>query len=250
MADYYTLASFVIPCSQEQAQKSIEALQHIDGETTDYADLAIWKADSEPLEPEEIIIRHCFIRHPDQSKDLSEKELHFDFSVEPCIEGLWVKSDESINTEVAAIFTQAVLMAFDLPHRVDIQAAHTCSKMRTDAFGGHAAVVTKDSIRFDGLHRFLEAESQAHDKQERYFFCKITEQAGEPEFEIQFLMTCTSDQQPEQRLDDIFVNFRGEGEKDGDNFVWFESNTAAKNPRLKEITPLEFSVMKEHLSVL
>lgn len=248
MANYYTEASFIIPCSAVQAEEAMEAFQHIDGECSDFAKQIIAKNNDDIFEPEDLIIRECFQHHPDREDD--GYSLGWDFSVEAVSDGLWIHTDESINTEHAAIFTQAVLRAFDLPCLVEILAAHTCSKQRTDAFGGHACVVTKDNIRWADFHDFMEAERKSHTGNERYFMCDITEVNGEYEYTSQFLMKCSGQDDPEHRLDEIFVSYRGDGDKESDSFVWYDCGTAAKNPNMNEITPYEFKVMQAHLSVL
>lgn len=250
MADYYTEASFIIPCSAEQATTAVQVMGHLRDEESELVELAINKSDTDEFTPEETIIRHCFFSHPDQDASYSVKELDWSFSLETHSDGLWVYTDETINTEQAAIFTQAVLRAFDLPSLVEIEAAHTCSKQRTDAFGGHACVVTKDFIRWDGLYEFLEAESKAHSGQEKYFLCHITEVNGEYEYTSHFLMKCTGNEDPEKRLDSIFVGYRDQGDKEGDDFVWYPDGLAAKDPCMTEIPPLEFKIMQRHLGVL
>lgn len=143
-----------------------------------------------------------------------------------------------------------MLLAFDLLSLIEIKAAHTCSKPRTDGFGGHACIVTKEAIRWSSLHDFLNAESAAHEKSERYFMCDLIEINGEYEYASHFLMKCAKDDDPDQRLDNIFINYRGKSDKESDDFVWYESGTAAKNPSMTEITPYEFNLMQSHLSVL
>lgn len=250
MADYFTQASFIIPCASDQAETAIEALQHIDDQFDEYAGVAISKSDEDLLRAEEKILRHCFINHPEQNDNSPNYDLCWSFNVKTCEGGLWVYADENINTEEAAIFTQAVLVAFDLPSLVEIQASHTCSKSRVNAFVGHACVVSKDFIRWDNSYSFLDSERKAHTSSERYFVCDITEVNGEFEYSSHFLMKCSGEDDPEQRLDEIFVNYRGDGDKESDSFVWYDSGTAAKNPQMAEITPYEFNVMKAHLSAL
>ncbi|EYU13427.1 hypothetical protein [Photorhabdus aegyptia] len=234
MADYYTEASFIVPCSEEQASVAIEALTHIDGECTEFARTVISEHKDEAFAPKESIIRHCFQNHPDRNND--SFSLEWDFTLENYPDGLWIHAGESINTEHAAIFTQAVLIAFDLPYLVEIQAAHTSNKQRTDAFGGHACVVSKDHIRWNDLCDFLEAERKAHEEREQYFVCNIKNiKNGKYEYGHCFLMKCSGSDDPEKRLDEIFVNYLGESNKKGES--------------LSEITPLEFKVMQTHLSV-
>ena len=62
-------------------------------------------------------------------------------------------------------------------------------------------------------------------------------------------MACSAEDDPEKRLDVIFVNCRGNGDKESDDFVWYCDGTAAKNPCMTEITPHEFQVMQSYLSV-
>ena len=85
---------------------------------------------------------------------------------------------------------------------------------------------------------------------ERYFMCEITEINGEYEYPSKFLMKCEADQDPDSKLDKIFVTYRGEGDKESDDFVWYDDGTAAKDPEYNEINLLEFNVMKEYLTIL
>ncbi|TDB43236.1 hypothetical protein [Photorhabdus luminescens] len=233
MSDYYTEASFIVPCSGEQASVAIEALTHIYSECTEFARTVISEHKDEVFDPKESIIRHCFQNHPDRNDD--SFSLEWDFILDKHPYGLWIHAGESINTEHAAIFTQAVLIAFYLPHLVEIQAAHTCSKQRTDAFGGHTCIVSKDHIRWNDLCDFLEAERKAHKESEKYFVCNITEVKCEYEYGHYFLMKCSRNDDPEKRLNEILVNYSGEDNKKGKSF--------------SEITPLEFKVMQAHLNV-
>ncbi len=248
MADYYTEASFVIPCSKEEAETAAEAVQYIDEKYTDFVKQIISKKKDDIFNPMDLIIWECFHNHPDREDD--GDSLEWVFSVEIVSDGLRVYADDSINTEHAAVFTQAVLNAFNIPYLVEISAAHTCSEQLSDAFGGHACIVTKDYIRWSDFHDFMEAERKAHKDRERYFMCDLTEFNGEYEYTSHFLMKCLGKDDPEQRLNEIFVNYRGDGNKERDGTVWYSCGTGAKNPNLSEITPYEFKVMQAYLSVL
>lgn len=235
MTDYYTKASFVIPCSKEQAKTAIKALQHIDGDLTDFAIEMISKSNDDIFEPEDKIIRLCSKNHPD-SVDQSGF-LSWDFSSVPCKGGILVCHNESINTEHAAIFTQAVLSAFNLPHLVKILAAHTCSKPREDAFGGHACVVTKDYIHWNRAEDFLAAERKAHNKLEHYYACGITDPSSKNGIISHFLIKCTGQDDPKRHIKNIFQNYPDDG-------------LALKKTSVRRITPYEFKVMQAHLTVL
>lgn len=248
MSDYYTQACFVIPCNTEQAELAIKALDHLKGESKEYVELVIFKADSEISDALDKIIRHCVFNHPEYKEEPLET-LMWELDAEVCDEGICVSPDESINTDHASVFTQAILVAFDLPHLVEITAARVCSCMEVDAFGGIAIVVSKDMYRWQDAREFLEAEREAHKEKARYFFCGITEENEASEYPRHFLLKCTGTECPEQKLDDIFTNLRGAGKKEGENFVWFSGGLSAKDPYMSEISPAEFMVMKNYLSV-
>lgn len=249
MANYFIKASFIIPCNADQSAIAIKSLEHIRDQATDYANTNLSKSGSEDLSPEERITHHCFFNHPEQESNDAMGGLDWKFAVEPAEEGLWVYADNSINTEHAAIFTQAVLKAFDIPSLVVIEAAHTCDQDKVDGFGGHACVVSKDFIRWGGLADFINTETKAHEGGERFYMCEITEVNGEYEYPRIFLMKCSAEDDPEDRLDDVFANHRGGGEQEGADFIWYSDGTSAKDPCMKEITPYEFKVMESHLSV-
>jgi len=162
MANYYTEASFIIPCSDEQAEIAIAALNQVAFDVTELGLSVVAKSKDAEFTPMEKIVRHYFFNHPDQDLENLTGELYCGFDIDEVREGLWIYTDESINTEHAAIFTQAVLKTFDLPYLVPILAAHTCSKPRLDAFGGHACVVTKDYIHWHSLEEFIDEEIEAH----------------------------------------------------------------------------------------
>ena len=65
-------------------------------------------------------------------------------------DGLWITHDESINIDAVAQLLHEVLKKFDLDNIISFEYACTCSKPRTDAYGGGAAVVTKDEMLIEG----------------------------------------------------------------------------------------------------
>jgi hypothetical protein len=137
---FKTLVYFVIPCSTEQANIAINALKSVSGELSGHTQSIISQTNTEEGCTKEKIIRHCFFNHPDQPEPESTNELEWDFNVEVCNEGLWIYTDESINTEQAAVFTQAVLLAFNLPSLIEIKAAHpACSHYRARGWHQHPA---------------------------------------------------------------------------------------------------------------
>jgi len=191
---------------RSKASLAIDALNELTPEITEYARSVIEKTEDSSFTEKEQLIRFCYFNHPEYNEGhVDEDEFYWKFDVSVDDDGVWIRSDQSINTDHAAIFTQSILTLFDLDQLIVINASHTCSKPRLDAFGGHSVVVTKESIRWsDGL-QFIESEQKAHDNKENYYFCEITEINGEYEYRSHFLMTCKLDESPEERLDNIFL---------------------------------------------
>ena len=256
MADYYTEASFIIPCTDTQADIALAALKHLENEESAYLNMMAKKEikaekNSTPDKMSEII-RHCLENHPEQGREHLTIELDWEFSAIKNKKGIWLHNDECINTEHAAIFAQAVLNAFNIDEAVVINASHTCSRPVVDSFGGHSVVITKNSMRFHGLHDFVDAELKAHHNKESHYLCEITEVNGEYEYPDKFLMICRGEEDPDEKLEGIFNSYRGEGYKNPDDeyTVWFSDNLAAKNPEYTKITPMEYKTMSAYLTVL
>ncbi len=73
---------------------------------------------------------------------------------------------------------------------IEFKIAFTCSNLkRPDGFGGAACVVSKDFIRWTGLHNFLEAEQTAFAEDE-LLLCEFTEVVGELEY--QYRLYCVA----------------------------------------------------------
>lgn len=239
MRNYSTIASFIIPCSQDQAKEALKAFEHIDDGLSAFAAGVVKKSPDELSSPLERIIQSCYRNHPDQDiddqyiddeeiDDEECEELFWDFDADLHDEGIWITPKDTIHTEHAAVFTQAVLQAYDLPHLVEIAASHYCDSYELDAFGGHGYVVTKDMMRWADLHDFFAVERMAHDNNEAYYLCSTTENHGGKEYRNDFLVCCSKGTAPESLVDDI-ANIKF---------------TAT------EITPTDFRVMKQYLTVL
>jgi len=253
MADYYTLASFQIPCTPDQAEIALEGLGMVDGWELDRSLLEpLMKDGDSDLSAKEIIAKHCMENHPDYDYFVQKQtdELEWQFYASADDDGIWIRHDESINTEHAAIFTQAVLKAFDLPNMVEIKAAHTCGKPRLDAFGGHAAVVTKDGISWCSLHDFLEKERTAHERGNRFFFCTLTKVNGQYEYDSHFLMQCGADEDADAKLEHIMIGYRGEGKMTEDGYVECGDGMQVNFKGMTEIDPVAFATMNRFLVIL
>ncbi|WP_258923835.1 hypothetical protein [Klebsiella pneumoniae] len=128
---------------------------------------------------------------PRNVADIPE-DLDWHFDGEKCPEGFLINSDlGDFNSEHGALFAQAALIAFDRNELIEFKIAFTCSNLkRPDGFGGAACVVSKDFIRWTGLHNFLEAERTAFAEKMNYFFCEFTEVVGELEYPVSFILRC------------------------------------------------------------
>ena len=59
---------------------------------------------------------------------------------------LWVSTDESAGPAEIATVLQRTLQRFELPEAITLQWSWDCSKPRSNAFGGGAAIVTATAI--------------------------------------------------------------------------------------------------------
>lgn len=254
MADYYTQASFIIPCAKSKAVNALHALNYLEEAPSAYIDSVLKKSDSEMQQNGFIdkIIQFCIMNHPDQTNAINKPLTDFDwnFNAELSSEGLWIYGEESINTEHAAIFTQAVLKTFDLPILVCISAAHSCSRNRLDGFGGHGVAVTKEFIHWYSLDDLLEAESHAIQNSERFFICKLTEVNQGRETESQFLIQGRHGLDTNEFVEHRLSQRYGQGLKSPDKLIWFPGPRAFRRPQITEITPNDYRVMNQYLECL
>ena len=73
--------------------------------------------------------------------DACEGYASFTATLEP--DGVWIRHDESINPDHAATLVKALVEELDLEGVFVCSWAYTCSKPRTDEFGGGAFAVLK-----------------------------------------------------------------------------------------------------------
>jgi hypothetical protein len=88
-------------------------------------------------------------------EEILDDEDYVEFIADPDKEGLWVYCEEVGNPENAARFVQYLMQHFTvLP--MGFEWANTCSKPRSDAFGGGACWITKDNIEWLSTNTWLE----------------------------------------------------------------------------------------------
>jgi len=139
MADYFTNFSFNLPLT-DPAQK-----EH----ALNLAQIArVHRFEDEQLPAD----------FPPPLQDVLEE---WNFEVEEDGEdGLWVHSDSG-GVDAACVFIQHLLQKFNLTLRVGFEWSHDCSKPRPDAFGGGAALISKEEIKIMSTGDWL-AEQTRH----------------------------------------------------------------------------------------
>jgi hypothetical protein len=161
MANYYTVASFIFPLEKHQAEFAMGVLECIADDNLEDLQNPQKTEWSQSVDPTMLKCAKKLLTW--LGEDYTDwGYLGFDVDIDSA--GLWIRSDESINTENAAVFIRVILHHFNLDTSVSINASHTCSKLRLGAFGGHAAFVTKGGISWMSTHSFLDKKESAHQK--------------------------------------------------------------------------------------
>jgi hypothetical protein len=127
MADYFTNFSLVIRLPDEAAQTYALNL----AEQASRLNLGDEAEPGFPPELEKHTEDWCFDTDAD-----SPAEEH----------GLWLHSSNG-GIDAVCAFLQHLLQKFDPSGRVTFQWSHDCSKPRTDAYGGGAAIITAKRIK-------------------------------------------------------------------------------------------------------
>lgn len=90
---------------------------------------------------------HLFAEAPEGfPTELTESLEDWHFEAEECPEGIWLHSYEG-GVDAVCAFIQHLLKKFKLKDRVGFEWSFDCSKPRTDAYGGGAAVITSEEIK-------------------------------------------------------------------------------------------------------
>lgn len=198
------------------------------------------------------MVRHCVLNHPDRTVGEVLEDCDWSFDGEICPEGFLVHRDcGNFNSEHAALFAQASLIAFGRNELLEFQISYSSNNFRrTDGYGGAACVVSRDFIRWTGNHDFLESERTAFKEHMRYYFCSFIEVNRELEYPVTFILRCPTTVNAAQRFDAILLNYRCGGEMNADGEIHYSSGSAIKNAVLKPVTPYEYQVMKDYLTVI
>ncbi|WP_154975132.1 hypothetical protein [Klebsiella grimontii] len=252
MADYYSLSAFVINATPVQSAVLLEAMNELFEPDDNFIAKLTSSTNTEGLSEMERIVRHCVLNHPDRTVEEVIEDCDWSFDGEICSEGFLVHSDcGNFNSEHAALFAQASLIAFERNELIEFQISHTSDNFRRiDGYGGAACVVSREFIRWTGNHAFLEAERTAFKENMHYYFCSFTEVHGELEYPESFILRCPANVNAALRFDDILLNYRTGGEKDINGVINFVSGSSIKKSTLKTLTPEEYQVLKQFLTVI
>ncbi|HAT1642291.1 TPA: hypothetical protein I8Y18_003453 [Raoultella ornithinolytica] len=252
MADYYSISAFVINATPVQSAVLLEAMNELFEPDDNFIAKLTSSTNTEGLSEMERIVRHCVLNHPDRTVEEVIEDCDWSFDGEICSEGFLVHSDcGNFNSEHAALFAQASLIAFERNELLEFQISHTSNNFRrTDGYGGAACVVSRDFIRWTGNYEFLEAERTAFNENMHYYICSFTEVHGELEYPVTFIHRCPANVNAAQRFDELLLNYRTGGEKDTDGVINFVTGSSIKKTTLKTLTPDEYRVLKQFLTVI
>ena len=135
MANYYTQFSFDVPT---------KTVEHADWLTRRIDELREREGEDAPKTPLDQEIEDCGF-----GVDYQRYGDH----------GIILFSDESGNVEAVSLFLTEYLTAFsEIPDGIGFEWSGTCSKMRPDAFGGGACLVTRNGERYIDTSSWLSDE--------------------------------------------------------------------------------------------
>ena len=136
MADYFTNLSFIVPLKDDEQKQ--------------YALTLSQAASSGRFEETKLPADF-----PEPLKDVIED---WAFEVEDCDEGIWLHSDSG-GVDAVCAFVQHLLQKFDTAPFISFEWSHDCSKPKTDAYGGGAAIITATEIESFSTSEWLRKVS-------------------------------------------------------------------------------------------
>jgi hypothetical protein len=260
MANYYTESSFIVKCSQVEAQKLINTLAFsrkvsssgIFEEDDGLSLLLQHKNDSFPLgldQGQKNLLKDI----NDGGVDIMGNE-SFGFKVEIDAAGLWFHHDESIDIDAATNCVESFLQNFDVKDQiVEISASYRCSRPTLEAFSGSTVFVTKhftESVSKSGTEL---AVSKAFKENVEYAFCEIIENNAEAVHSQHFLIKAERGSDMNDVASKILINFRGneeDNEMDEDGNVDFGDNMMGYVNDVRSLTNHDFHIMSQYLPTL
>jgi hypothetical protein len=151
MADYYTSFSFILELdksSRDQALALYERLQQVIGDGSACEGTEPPPQDGLTLQAIELA---------------AEMDDWLGFMAFPVDSGVWIRDcDENGSPNNVAVFVQAVLKMLGSKALVAFAWADTCSKPRTDGFGGGAAAITRQKIDYVNTSAWCSIRKEQH----------------------------------------------------------------------------------------
>lgn len=255
MADNHTESSFLIPCSKEQAALGIEAINIVSNATEEEKHILLNKPEADRTLLEKLVmalVEYCMEQtcsYPgNENNSWIDEELYLQLGTEIDCDGLNIFSEVDIDLNHAVIFTETFLKLMDLPHLVEISAAHTCSSARIDEFVGTLIMVSKDQIRYLDWEAFARLEREAHEAQVQYSLCEVMHYSGESSSKQQFLMTSKATESASGKVMDILMTFSEDGvDNDGLIVTSTEENDSCCLHAVHALTPSEYAVLAKYI---
>lgn len=163
MANNYTESSFYVPLTQAEQDIAYEVLALLDDRAVDLLADTLNDHAKEMYSEQSIAIARDYLDQHDDKDEYEEGFFSVGFISESDTNGMYIFHEESINVESAALFVHCVLKGVASDNCVCISVSYSCSKPRTDEFGGQGAFVTKDKIEWLSVWQWLQ-EKQAEYK--------------------------------------------------------------------------------------
>ncbi len=154
MANYHTEAFFIVPLSSQKVASSLKLIACI---RDDKRETKLDSNTEGAYCQEDINFSKKFIKATEPN---CQGQFDIGFKANESESGLAISHDKTINTGKTAEFVHQLLAHFDLDIGVSLNASHCCSESRADAYGGHAAFITKAEIKWMSTSDWLE--EQAH----------------------------------------------------------------------------------------
>ncbi|NTZ41095.1 hypothetical protein EXW94_26210 [Enterobacter sp. JMULE2] len=248
MANNYTSASFLIPCSAEQAEIAQEAIAFIVEASPEEGNALLNKSPDTMTVLEKLITR-IVLEHPEVDSqdptftqpDCPENNLCMELGTEVCNDGLNVFHEQSIDVDVAIAVTTAVLAVFERPEMVVISAAFTCDKPRINEFGGVDVVVTAQGHDYLNRYRYLQTMQQAHLDEVKYALCNVMHYQNERSIPASYLLTYKVTDDARAVALAKLVSMTGSQPGENDYFVLDEEeNTSLGLDKVSELTAFEY----------
>lgn len=245
MANDYTSASFLIPCSAEQATIAQEAITFIVEASPDAGNALLTKSPDTLTELEKLITR-IVLTHPEvvdrrnptfKQVPYPEVRLRLELEMEITEDGLVIFHEESIDMDAVIALTRAILSVFELPCMVEISAAFCCE----DEFGGVDVVVTAQGHDCLNRYRYLQTMQQAHLDEVKYALCNVMHYQNERSIPASYLLTCKVTDDARAVALAKLVIMTGSQPGENDYFVLDEEeNTSLGLDKVTELSAFEY----------